>query len=157
MKAGQNSVLTATGAVSNLASAHRSVEPTQKARSADLFDHFVDEENWKCFVNSVYDKETKTWTCLRCAHVDVVGKSRLFKQRSQPGLAPRVGSPVTGRREASGFFVSVSALPGQRFVRSRTEVSKQSIPIQVPASVAAESSVGSLRSALPVHESRINP
>ncbi|WP_296810171.1 hypothetical protein [Thiocapsa sp.] len=30
-----------------------------------LFDQFVDEENWKCFVNSVYDEETKTWTCFK--------------------------------------------------------------------------------------------
>jgi adenylylsulfate reductase subunit A len=41
--------------------------------------NFVDEENWKCFVNSVYDKETKTWTCFKRAHVDVVDKSKLFK------------------------------------------------------------------------------
>jgi adenylylsulfate reductase, subunit A len=41
--------------------------------------NFVDEENWKCFVNSVYDKETKTWTCFKRAHVDVVDKSTLFK------------------------------------------------------------------------------
>ncbi|SDW62695.1 adenylyl-sulfate reductase subunit alpha [Thiocapsa roseopersicina] len=41
--------------------------------------NFVDEENWKCFVNSVYDKETKTWTCFKRAHVDLVDKSKLFK------------------------------------------------------------------------------
>jgi len=41
--------------------------------------NFVDEENWKCFVNSIYDKETKIWTCFRRAHVDLVDKSKLFK------------------------------------------------------------------------------
>ena len=41
--------------------------------------NFIDEENWKCFVNSVYDKETKTWTCFKRAHVDLVDKSKLFK------------------------------------------------------------------------------
>ncbi|NEX22268.1 adenylyl-sulfate reductase subunit alpha [Thiorhodococcus mannitoliphagus] len=42
--------------------------------------NFIDEENWKCFVNSVYDKETKTWTCFKRAHVNIVDKSKLFKQ-----------------------------------------------------------------------------
>jgi adenylylsulfate reductase subunit A len=43
-------------------------------------DHnYVDEENWKCFVNSIYDKKTKTWTCFKRAHVDLVDKSKLFK------------------------------------------------------------------------------
>jgi adenylylsulfate reductase subunit A len=41
--------------------------------------NFVDEENWKCFVNSVYDKETKTYKCFKRAHVDLVDKSKLFK------------------------------------------------------------------------------
>jgi adenylylsulfate reductase subunit A len=41
--------------------------------------NFVDEENWHCFVNSVYDKETKTWTCFKRAHKDLVDKSKLFK------------------------------------------------------------------------------
>jgi len=41
--------------------------------------NFVDEENWKCFVNSVYDKETQKWTCFKRAHVDLVDKSKLFK------------------------------------------------------------------------------
>ena len=30
--------------------------------------NFVDEENWHCFVNSIYDKETKKWTCFKRAH-----------------------------------------------------------------------------------------
>lgn len=34
----------------------------------------VDEENWKCFVNSTYDKKTKTWTCKKVPHVDLVEK-----------------------------------------------------------------------------------
>ncbi|MGA7979339.1 MAG: adenylyl-sulfate reductase subunit alpha [Chromatiaceae bacterium] len=43
-------------------------------------DHnYVDEENWKCFVNSIYDKKAKTWTCFKRAHVDLVDKSKLFK------------------------------------------------------------------------------
>jgi adenylylsulfate reductase subunit A len=41
--------------------------------------NFVDEENWKCFVNSIYDKETKQWTCFKRAHTDLVDKSKLFK------------------------------------------------------------------------------
>jgi adenylylsulfate reductase subunit A len=41
--------------------------------------NFVDEENWHCFVNSVYDKNTKTWNCFKRAHKDLVDKSKLFK------------------------------------------------------------------------------
>jgi adenylylsulfate reductase, subunit A len=44
--------------------------------------NFVDEENWKCFVNSVYDKTTKKWTCFKRAHVDLVDKSKLFKEKA---------------------------------------------------------------------------
>jgi adenylylsulfate reductase subunit A len=42
--------------------------------------NFVDEENWHCFVNSIYDKTTKKWTCFKRAHVDLVDKSKLFKK-----------------------------------------------------------------------------
>lgn len=43
-------------------------------------DHnYVDEENWHCFVNSVYDKDTKQWTVFKRAHKDLVDKSKLFK------------------------------------------------------------------------------
>ena len=41
--------------------------------------NFVDEENWHCFVNSVYDKNSKQWNCFKRAHVDLVDKSKLFK------------------------------------------------------------------------------
>ncbi len=41
--------------------------------------NFIDEENWKCFVNSVYDKENKEWRCFKRAHVDLVDKDKLFK------------------------------------------------------------------------------
>ncbi len=41
--------------------------------------NFVDEENWHCFVNSIYDKETGKWNCFKRAHVDLVDKSKLFK------------------------------------------------------------------------------
>ncbi|MFZ5483906.1 MAG: adenylyl-sulfate reductase subunit alpha [Pseudomonadota bacterium] len=41
--------------------------------------NFVDEENWHCFVNSIYDKQTKKWTCFKRKHVDLVDKSKLFK------------------------------------------------------------------------------
>jgi len=41
--------------------------------------NFVDEENWKCFGNSIYDKTTHTWTNFKRAHVDLVDKSKLFK------------------------------------------------------------------------------
>jgi len=40
----------------------------------------VDEENWKCFVNSIYDRTTHTWTCFKRAHHDLVDKSKLFKK-----------------------------------------------------------------------------
>jgi adenylylsulfate reductase subunit A len=42
--------------------------------------NFVDEENWKCFVNSVYDRISKQWTCFKRAHKDLVDKSKLFKK-----------------------------------------------------------------------------
>jgi adenylylsulfate reductase, subunit A len=41
--------------------------------------NFVDEENWHCFVNSIYDKTTQKWTCFKRKHVDLVDKSKLFK------------------------------------------------------------------------------
>jgi len=41
--------------------------------------NFVDEKNWKCFVNSVYDKKSHKWTCFKRKHVDLVDKSKLFK------------------------------------------------------------------------------
>jgi len=41
--------------------------------------NLVDEDNWKCFVNSIYDKETQKWTCFKRKHVDLVDKSKLFK------------------------------------------------------------------------------
>ena len=44
--------------------------------------NFVDEVNWKCFVNSVYDKNTKKWTVFKRKHVDLVDKSKLFKPAS---------------------------------------------------------------------------
>ncbi|MDH5231737.1 MAG: adenylyl-sulfate reductase subunit alpha [Gammaproteobacteria bacterium] len=36
--------------------------------------NFVDEENWKCFVNSTYDKNTKEWNVFKVEHVDLVAK-----------------------------------------------------------------------------------
>ena len=39
----------------------------------------VGEENWHCFVISIYDKDTKQWTCFKRKHVDLVEKSTLFK------------------------------------------------------------------------------
>jgi adenylylsulfate reductase subunit A len=41
--------------------------------------NFVDEENWKCFVNSTYDRKSKEWSCKKVEHVDLVDKSKLFK------------------------------------------------------------------------------
>ncbi len=41
--------------------------------------NFVDEENWHCFVNSIYDKKTHAWTCFKRKHIDLVDKSKLFK------------------------------------------------------------------------------
>jgi adenylylsulfate reductase subunit A len=38
-------------------------------------DHnYIDEENWKCFVNSTYDKNSKKWNVKKVAHVDLVSK-----------------------------------------------------------------------------------
>jgi adenylylsulfate reductase subunit A len=36
--------------------------------------NIVDEKNWKCFVNSIYDRKTKQWTCFKRKHVDLVAK-----------------------------------------------------------------------------------
>ncbi|MHB1565705.1 MAG: adenylyl-sulfate reductase subunit alpha [Acidiferrobacter sp.] len=36
--------------------------------------NFVDEKNWKCFVNSTYDRKTKKWTVFKRPHVDLVAK-----------------------------------------------------------------------------------
>jgi adenylylsulfate reductase, subunit A len=41
--------------------------------------NYIDEENWKCFVNSVYNRESGKWTLFKRAHVDLVDKSKLFK------------------------------------------------------------------------------
>jgi adenylylsulfate reductase subunit A len=41
--------------------------------------NFVDEKNWKCFVNSVYDRKSHKWTVFKRKHVDLVDKSKLFK------------------------------------------------------------------------------
>ncbi len=41
--------------------------------------NFVDEKNWKCFVNSIYDRKAHKWTCFKRKHVDIVDKSKLFK------------------------------------------------------------------------------
>ncbi|PIV74160.1 MAG: adenylyl-sulfate reductase subunit alpha, partial [Rhodocyclales bacterium CG17_big_fil_post_rev_8_21_14_2_50_68_7] len=41
--------------------------------------NFVDEKNWHCFVNSIYDKKSHKWTCFKRKHVDLVDKSKLFK------------------------------------------------------------------------------
>jgi adenylylsulfate reductase subunit A len=41
--------------------------------------NFVDEENWHCFVNSIYDKHSKKWTCFKRKHIDLIDKSKLFK------------------------------------------------------------------------------
>ncbi len=34
----------------------------------------VDEKNWKCFVNSTYDRKTKKWNVFKRPHVDLVSK-----------------------------------------------------------------------------------
>jgi adenylylsulfate reductase subunit A len=36
--------------------------------------NFVDEKNWKCFVNSTYDRKTKEWNVKKVPHVDLVAK-----------------------------------------------------------------------------------
>ncbi len=41
--------------------------------------NFIDDENWKCFVNSVYDRKTKSWTVFKRKHVDLVDKASSFK------------------------------------------------------------------------------
>jgi adenylylsulfate reductase subunit A len=57
--------------------------------------NFVDEENWKCFVNSIYDKKTHQWTCFKRKHVDLVDKSKLFK--SAPASAPAQPAPAMAK------------------------------------------------------------
>ena len=38
-------------------------------------DHnYVDEENWKCFVNSTYDRKSKQWSLKKVPYVDLVAK-----------------------------------------------------------------------------------
>jgi adenylylsulfate reductase subunit A len=37
--------------------------------------NFVDEENWKCFVNSRIDPKTNEWTCFKRDHKDLVPKN----------------------------------------------------------------------------------
>ncbi|WP_295590655.1 adenylyl-sulfate reductase subunit alpha [uncultured Lamprocystis sp.] len=39
----------------------------------------VDDQNWKCFVNSVYDKSTKSWTVFKRKHVDLIDKAVSYK------------------------------------------------------------------------------
>jgi len=36
--------------------------------------NFVDEKNWKCFVNSTYDRKSKKWNVFKRPHVDLVAK-----------------------------------------------------------------------------------
>jgi len=36
--------------------------------------NLIDEENWKCFVNSTYDKKSKKWALKKVPHVDLVSK-----------------------------------------------------------------------------------
>jgi len=36
--------------------------------------NFIDEQNWKCFVNSTYDRKTKKWSLRKVPHVDLVAK-----------------------------------------------------------------------------------
>jgi adenylylsulfate reductase subunit A len=42
------------------------------------FNH-IDDTHWKCFVNSVYDRETRTWTLFKRQHVDLVDKAASYK------------------------------------------------------------------------------
>lgn len=38
-------------------------------------DHnYIDEKNWKCFVNSTYDRKSKKWSLKKVPHVDLVSK-----------------------------------------------------------------------------------
>ncbi|MHB8253764.1 MAG: adenylyl-sulfate reductase subunit alpha [Acidiferrobacter sp.] len=36
--------------------------------------NFVDEKNWKCFVNSTYDRKSKKWNVFKRPHFDLVAK-----------------------------------------------------------------------------------
>jgi adenylylsulfate reductase subunit A len=36
--------------------------------------NLVDEQNWKCFVNSTYDKKSRKWALKKVPHVDLVSK-----------------------------------------------------------------------------------
>jgi len=36
-------------------------------------DHnYIDDENWKCFVNSTYDRNTKQWALKKVPYVQLV-------------------------------------------------------------------------------------
>jgi adenylylsulfate reductase subunit A len=34
--------------------------------------NYVDDDNWKCFVNSTYDRETKKWTLKKVPYVQLI-------------------------------------------------------------------------------------
>ena len=39
----------------------------------------VDDENWKVFVNSIYDRKSHTWTVFKRKHVDLIDKAKSYK------------------------------------------------------------------------------
>ena len=41
--------------------------------------NFIDDENWKCFVNSIYDRKSKSWTVFKRKHVDLIDKAVSYK------------------------------------------------------------------------------
>ncbi len=40
---------------------------------------FVGEQNWRCFVNLVCDRQSRKCSYFKRKHVDLVNKSKLFK------------------------------------------------------------------------------
>jgi adenylylsulfate reductase subunit A len=49
----------------------------------------IDDENWKCFVNSTYDRKTGEWSLKKVPYVQLIKPSA----EEPEGLA-RPGSPV---------------------------------------------------------------
>ncbi len=39
----------------------------------------VDDAHWKCFVNSVYDRKTKSWTLFKRKHLDLIDKTVSYR------------------------------------------------------------------------------
>lgn len=76
----------------------------------------VDGENWKRFVNSSYDKKTKTWTLFKRKHLGLVDQAPGPLSFGSAGIPPAQAPRPEGARMArkrSG--VASTARPGPAF------------------------------------------